>query len=78
MRTDTKIPMKYMPFSNSLPKCSFLHLLPYSKIFQVKIITLQGPKCTYRLQIVNFTKKIWLLAFKKCSSAILREIQAVK
>lgn len=61
-------------FSNSLPKYSFLNLLSCSEIFQVKITTLQGPKCTYTLQTVNFTKKIWLLAFKKYSSATVREI----
>lgn len=59
----------------TLPKRSFLNLLSYSGIFQVKIITLQGPKCTYTFQTVNFTKKIWLLAFKKYSSATVRKIQ---
>lgn len=46
-------------------------------MFQVKITTLQGPRCIYTLQTVNFTKKIWLLASKKYSSARVREIQAV-
>lgn len=64
-------------FSNSLPKCSFPNLLSYSDIFQVKILTLQEPKCTYILQTVNFTKKIWSLAFKKCSSATVRKNQIV-
>lgn len=35
----------------------------------------QGPKCTYIFQTVNFTKKIWLLAFKKYSCATISDIQ---
>lgn len=60
-----------------MPKHSFLNLLSYSEISLVKITTLQGPKCAYTLQTVNFTKKIWLLAFKKYSSARVREIHTI-
>ena len=60
-----------------MPKCSFLNVLSYSEIFQVKIIVLQGGKYTYIPQTVNFTQKIWLLAFKKYSSATVRETQTV-